>query len=302
MAFTLVELLVVIAIIGLLIALLLPAVNAAREAARMTQCKNNLRQIGLALINYESATGSLPPSRIRTPAQHSWFPKVLPFAEESVAFDNLDFKKPWNHQDNQVAVNTVIPLVLCPSTAALPSRMDQLVGGRTAAPTDYAVPASVTATPINAGLVPDVLHREGAMVTDEPTELKAIKDGTSKTILVVEDAGRPEHWIASGMGPVTNNNGCGNLNVANGRTLGGAWAHPDNHIPLHGFQPTGLRCPGPCAINCTNNNEAFSFHPSGMQTVYVDGSVHYLQEDLGIAIYAALITRNGSELVDLAGF
>ena len=296
-AFTLVELLVVIAIIGILIALLLPAVQAAREAARRVQCKNNLKQIGLALLNYESAVGALPPARFDNP-KHSWFPRVLPYAEQVAAFEIMDFSKAWNHQDNQTAINTVVPVLLCPSTEPVPDRKDSIGGGKTSAVTDYAVPNKISDNAIDAGLVPEPLNPFGSMEKFDSVKMCQITDGTSTTILVVEDAGRPEYWIASGKGPNSNSNGCGNFNVSNGHVRGAGWANPETTIPLHGFTGDGLHCPGPCAINCTNNNEAFSFHPNGMNGAFVDGSVRFLREDVEISLYAALITREGGEIID----
>jgi hypothetical protein len=126
-------------------------------------------------------------------------------------------------------------------------------------------------------------------------KLKEVRDGTSHTMLVVEDAGRPDHFIRTGRGPLNNDNGC-QAGVRDGVVSGGAWADPKNPIPLHGFRASGLRCPGKCAINCTNNNEAYSFHNGGVQTVLLDGSVHFLNEDLEIHVYAALITREGGEM------
>lgn len=296
-AFTLVELLVVIAIIAILVALLLPAVNSAREAARRTQCKNNLKQIGLSVVSYEVAMGELPPSTITTPARHCWYTKVLPFAEEVAAFALMDFDKPWNDPDNQIAVNTHVPVLVCPTTAAPPDRkvpVGRRSRGKTAAPTDYAIPGSVKRTPIRAGLISETATR-GAMDRGAPVKMKNIIDGASHTMLVIEDAGRPEYWTRNGRGPRNNDNRCGSVNVRRGIVVGGAWADPGNHIPLHGFDLDGRRCPGPCAINCTNNNEAFSFHRGGVQLTLVDGSVHFLNEDTNIRVYAALITRAGSE-------
>jgi prepilin-type processing-associated H-X9-DG protein len=99
------------------------------------------------------------------------------------------------------------------------------------------------------------------------------------------------------MGPPQNNNGCGNFNVSDGRIRGAGWADTARSIPLHSFTEDGLQCPGPCAINCTNNNEAFSFHQGGINAVYADGSVHFLSENIRIEIYAALLTREGGEVV-----
>ncbi len=90
--------------------------------------------------------------------------------------------------------------------------------------------------------------------------MKEILDGASHTMLVIEDAGRPQHWTREGLRTGNNDNHCASADVNQGVTSGGAWADPRNDIPLHGFTSDGLRCPGDCAVNCTNNNEAFSFH------------------------------------------
>jgi prepilin-type N-terminal cleavage/methylation domain-containing protein len=297
-AFTIVELLVVVAIIAILISLLLPSLQAAREAARLTQCKNNLKQIGLSVLSYESSMGALPPSTIRTPARHCWYAKVLPYAEEVAAFDRLDFNQDWDDADNQDAVNTVVPVLLCPSTPVNELRKVRISqwSRLTASPTDYALPGSVSKTPIEAGLV-EVTARLGAMESSNPVKLQKVIDGASHTMLVVEDAGRPDYWTSQGLLSTSNDNRCRSANVRRGVVSGGAWADPGNHIPLHGFDYEGSRCPGPCAINCTNNNEAFSFHPNGVQLVLLDGSVHFLNEQTDIKVYAALVTRAGRELL-----
>mgnify|MGYP001228722508 CR=1 FL=1 len=113
-AFTLVELLVVIAIIGVLVALLLPAVQAAREAARRSQCVNNLRQIGLAVQNYESQSGKVPAAcyQDETP---TWLVLILPFMEQQAIYDSWDLEAKWHWPQNQLARESPIPGYLCPS-------------------------------------------------------------------------------------------------------------------------------------------------------------------------------------------
>jgi hypothetical protein len=156
--------------------------------------------------------------------------------------------------------------------------------------------------PIDAGLI-KVKAIQGAIDRERSTPMKEVIDGASHTILAIEDCGRPEHWVAGHKrGPDNNDNGCSSGDVSRGVTSGGAWADPKNEVPLHGFDPSGLRCPGPCAVNCTNNNELYSFHPSGAQVVLVDNSVHFLVESTDIKVYAALITRAGSEEFDMSDF
>ena len=133
-AFTLVELLVVMAIIGILISLLLPAVQAVREAARRTQCQNHLRQIGLALHNYHAAYRKFPPGglevrpQVRGGKQLAWSAFVLPFLEESAAFAEVDFRYPFDDPVNQRAAARVIETYLCPSTPRSSLRASSAAG------------------------------------------------------------------------------------------------------------------------------------------------------------------------------
>jgi len=119
--FTLVELLVVIAIIGILVALLLPAVQSAREAARRMQCGNNLKQIGLALLNYESSRQAFPfgcggaVGHARYAQTGTWAAFILPQLEQQALYDKFDFKKHMNDPANQFAVSTIVPAFICPS-------------------------------------------------------------------------------------------------------------------------------------------------------------------------------------------
>jgi len=296
-AFTLVELLVVIAIIGILVALLLPAVQAAREAARRISCQNNLKQLGLSLHNYHDTHKALPPSR-RSAPNHSWAPFLLPFIEQANLYDQYDWNVNWDHAGNQPTIATSVSTFRCPSAPGGSSRRDTVRNGILAATSDYAPLAGVANIVVQAGYIQNT-DLSGAMVAQRWVRLAEITDGTSNTLLMGEDAGRPEFWISSGRGPLNNNPGNGNLAVSNGRVQGAGWADTSNAIPLHTFRNDGLSVPGPCPINCTNNNEAFSFHPGGVDTVFADGSVKFLSETIGNSTYAGLITRGGGEVVQV---
>ena len=134
-----------------------------------------------------------------------------------------------------------------------------------------------------------------------PSSVADVRDGCSNTMLVIEDAGRPDHWITGGQqGPANTNysGSCSNHDVVNGRVNGGAWADPLGGAPVDGFDNNGLNCPGSCPFNCTNNNEAYSFHPNGINSVFADGSVHFLADTMPLLVYAALITRDNGEIID----
>ena len=295
--FTLVELLVVIAIIGVLIGLLLPAVQSAREAARRISCQNNLKQVGLATHNFHDIALTFPP-KVRSSEKHSWVVSLLPHLEEVALAASYEKAVKWNDPANQPTIATHIPTLHCPSTAASATRLDQLGDGRVASTSDYAAVGSVSAGGLIAlGLLPPGRDYSGVISPSGGVRMADIHDGTSHTLMYIEDAGRPDFWTRHGPGPANNTPGGGNLPVVNGRVSGAGWADLNNWMPLHGFTSDGLQAPGPCPINCTNNNEAFSFHPSGILAPFADGSVQFLSANIGIDVYAALITRSGGEAV-----
>jgi len=169
--FTLVELLVVLAIIGVLIAFLLPSERRASEAALRTQCKNNLKQIGLALHNYHDAFGSFPPAYTvdaNGKPLHSWRTLILPYLDQKPLYEKLDLSKPWNDPANEVAFKTIVPTYSCPSTA----------GER-------------TKTTYLAVVTPNSCLRPKASA-----KLSDVTDGSNETIVVIEaDPDQAVHWM-----------------------------------------------------------------------------------------------------------
>lgn len=295
--FTLIELLVVIAIIAILVALLLPAVQQAREAARRAECKNHLKQIGLACHNYNEIHGSVPPSQVGPPADpdHNWYTLILPQLDQEALYYQYDFDVAWDDPANQQAINTQLATLKCPSTPRS-SEIDHLGNGLTSAVHDYASPVAYSIDFVTLGVVPAPGQRQGLLYPFRVDPLHQATDGLSTTLLCVEDAGRPAHRIAQGgHGPDTSITSCPNANVSGGRTFGAGWADPGSNAPIHGFSPDGLRCPGECVINCTNNSEAYSFHYGGMNVVFGDGHCRFISESIDLPVFLALVTRRGGE-------
>lgn len=297
--FTLIELLVVIAIIAVLIALLLPAVQAAREAARRTQCRNNLKQIGLAIHNYESTYSRMPSGGQGTNFQtsppsttfdkHSMLTAILPFMEQANTFQLFDLNVAYNATaQNQAAAMQAIPAFVCPSDAWRPSAVDQSGYGCT----DYSPVYYVDLNPAT-GVRDKTMRAEGTMVKGG-SRFADVTDGLSNTVIVGEDIGRDERMQA-------NHVYLDPLDGAKRRFW--RWAEPDNAFGIsmrinNNNSPQG----GPSNCPWTDNNcgpfeEVFSQHTGGANVLFGDGSIRFLSENLDLVTYRALITKGGGEVV-----
>ncbi len=310
-AFTLVELLVVIAIIGVLVSLLLPAVQTAREAARRTQCTNNLRQLALAAHSFHDTYKKLP-SSIR-PAGLTPLPRIsghiqiLPLIEQKSAYDAYDQTKNWDDPANSLVTKLLIRSFICPSTPE-PKRLDGLPEANPwqpsiAAVTDYSPTIGVDDRLQLANLVD--YAGPGMLPKNTEPRLAQVTDGLSNTILYAESAGRPVLY--------RKNARVGNL--PGNRVNGGGWVRPGTDFSVDGSSYDGLTIPGPCPLNCTNGDdfgstpfphpyygsegsgEAYAFHPGGANFAFGDGSVRLLSQNIGIRDFARLVTRDGGETV-----
>jgi prepilin-type N-terminal cleavage/methylation domain-containing protein/prepilin-type processing-associated H-X9-DG protein len=304
---TLVELLAVIAIIGVLVALLLPAVQAARESARKQTCQNNLRQNTLATLQHADAHRGTLPALWRTTKSEPWqnFPwrvDVLDELEQGELMDKLALNQLPLSDDNRPGLATPLPTFECPSTPDSPraitemgTALPQRQVGEPLAAIDYAGVFEVT---LNESIEPlsgawrspratnlsKVLGGEDGP-TDKtapfrramPNALRTITDGLSKTILLVEQAGKPTHYPpTASLSPRVNSD-----------TLDeGAWGTGE----MASFYAAG--------VNRDNQSGPFGFH-SGANVAFCDGSVQLLAEDVELAVLTSMLTRNGDEIIDV---
>jgi prepilin-type processing-associated H-X9-DG protein len=375
----LIELLVVIAIIGILMALLLPAIQKVREAANRMLCANNLKQLGIAVHNFESNLGELPHpgqcdstgSSTTTYMIHSTFTLLLPYVEQDqvyrlfnhaadpfTAYSATQSGGVWRtpsgallhpkarglayndprHPSGQVAAKAIIKSFVCPSTPVSPEGRDPV---HHYGPVDYMFVAisDIDERPTSATFkvrtsTADALYfsqvRQGMLSCDgRKIGAVASADGTSNTILCVEDASRSHPSVsqfgayssrnspvANPADPIEGLSGTGSL-FANGRRVH-AWADPD--AGTNGFSgPSNAIAPssrvarfnnyanpvgGPPACrwqvnNCGPNDEPFSFHAGGVNAVFGDGSVRFIRDGADALVLKALVGFNDGVIVDL---
>jgi len=326
LGFTLIELLVVIGIIGAMVGLLLPAIQSAREAARRMQCGNNLKQVGLALHNYESAF-RIWPAQSTAPTQGkdfnarrgSWLTAVLPFVEQDGLFKEFNPQLHWHEAGNKTSVMTELPMLRCPSvpdrqgfewtvlvdyanatTTTFTTSPRNFFDGAT---TDYTNVGGI-GTQLNASLPPaqklsDPLNC--GVLKPNAVKLSDVLDGLSNTLLVTECVGRPEMYQNGRLVPDgAVKNWSGLSSVTKPFPTGGVWASHNKGFLIDGAQPDGntLISPGTCSVNCSNDNEVYSFHVGGAQALLADGSVRFITASIPIEQLVALASRNGHELND----
>ncbi|MFH1920630.1 MAG: DUF1559 domain-containing protein [Planctomycetota bacterium] len=311
--FTLVELLVVIAIIGILIALLLPAVQAAREAARRSQCSNNLKQLGLALHNYHDSkkcfpTGvTWPGGLYGRPARQNFNYHLLPYLEQGnvydlFSFDNLPWRILWANANRQ-ATAAEIPGWLCPSDG-LP--------GPTITDPGYSPPQTwpysnysgvfngfqLSDLSIPGRALPDPsIH--ATFDANRTTQFRDMTDGTSNTLCMAESLTGPAGFYR---GQAYSDQPCGVMVFTelgpNTRlpdrcypyvTASGGWCKnlPDQNLPSGGGSSNSLN----------NSCSARSRHPGGVQVVLGDGSARFVSETINLITWQQLATIRGGEVL-----
>ncbi len=285
--FTLVELLVVIAIIGILVALLLPAVQAARAAARKTQCSNNFKQVGVALHNYESSRKSLPMGMLDHGGFWGWSTHILPYIEEQGIYDMYTLKvgSYWSGPPsrNREASKSWISAYLCPDDPQAQPSSGNGIPISSATPNEFAALGNMCGvsdsvewmTPNNTRprKFPEV---DGVFGANDSCEMAKIVDGTSKTLAVGEAAGGGD-----------------------GSKVGNFWATWNLKDTIEGINgpktAVGGKYPSDAAGPGTASDSAgfSSWHSGGCHFVLADGSVHFVSQDIAQSVLAALTTRNG---------
>jgi prepilin-type processing-associated H-X9-DG protein len=308
---TLIEVLVAIAIIAILIGLLVPAVQKAREAASRMQCANNLKQLALAMHNYHGRNSTFPPAYINTGRYltsgfnftHGWAAFLLPDIEQQSLANLYQWGFPQYAPENGQVVATPLPVFQCPSAQEQNRYMTTgpfKYFGTKGACGDYTITLGVHPLLVQTGWVDHVGDYRGALnntrtstltvsSTRRGTCVNDIADGTSNTLLLVEDAGRPRLWQAGNAGPD---------NVLEG----GPWDHFKGPVILQGSTFDGTAKPGPCALNCNNDQEVYAFHTGGANAAFADGHVRFLIQGISIRIMARLITRAGDEVASDSDF
>ena len=261
----------VIAIVGVLAALLLPAVQAARETARRSRCTSQLRQLGLAVLNYENVHGVFPPAFTRNPG-HNLLTFLLPYFEQRPIFDCYRFDRDWQSPENRTARETDIAILVCPTAPS---------GRRYVS--DYAactqIRAGLRQSMVDAGVIRPRTRWAGFFADHawQATLAASVRDGLSSTFVLFEDAGRPDSYRSGRLEP--------------GRTISGArWADDQASFWVHSS------CNGWQVINCSNNNEIYSFHPHGANFLFGDAAVRFQSEKLDPDVFVALFTRDAGDV------
>jgi prepilin-type N-terminal cleavage/methylation domain-containing protein/prepilin-type processing-associated H-X9-DG protein len=336
--FTLIEVLVVIAIIGLLMALLLPALSMVREAANRMQCANNIKQIGIAVLAFESSNQRFPANIRSTQGfRQGWITQILSNLERTPVRDLYNYDFGWHNPENATATASTIDTFVCPSApfrfkdgnpdiAGYPSSWPQT---QSLATSDYASFVAVPKWLRDAGIVDT--DGEGFMAQirgtrTEPVKRGEIIDGISKTVILGESAGRPAIYRDRKL--------IGKL--PDDKINGGGWPRPASDILLKGYGGNdGTNdLPGLKAMNVVNGHrlgnawaeglgvpkfsftgpsgqtvqvevgtfgtsEVYSFHSGGSNMMFGDGAVQFVDENIDIKVLARLITIAGNEISGL---
>ena len=298
-AFSLVELLVILAILAVLIALLLPAVQAARSAARRMKCTNNMRQAGLAIHLYLNVHGVFPPSKAEyfytnpnRSYRHNLMAFLLPYMEMQHVYERYDFDVNWQNARNRSARQTRIPILICPD--ASPTRFCRYSTSNQNLVeyfvSDYAsceqIGPGVARRLVDAG---EIVRRNDLRSLLRPNwdglvTPESVRDGLSNSMMLFECGGRPHKYEYGGRP--------GDPEVTPREPMEGAeWADHRASFWVHSL------CSGETQmINCSNQNEIFSFHRGFAVFLYGDGSVRVHSETIRPEVFVSLFTANAGDI------
>ena len=303
--FTLIELLVVIAIIAVLVSLLLPAVQQAREAARRSQCKNNLKQLGLAMHSYHDVFRCFPFGQLDSPNGFSAVSQMLPYIDQVNVYNLINFSLPYNNAANQTALMTNIPMLQCPSdvtsnlsgvggtTNYMANKGSDIIWNDPSGP-------NVGRTPAN-GLFYYYSRIKMSDITDGSSNTAAfservLADGNNGIVSPLEDV------FFSPAAPNTPDEAiqiCSALDINNLANqfplfMGAPWIH-GQHCYLHVNVPNSRSCGFFVALRATMPPS--SRHTGGVHTLLADGSVRFVAQTVNLATWRALGTRAGGEVL-----
>jgi hypothetical protein len=289
------------------------------HAARRTQCQNNMKQLGLATLSFETARKELPPAywlevrpvpgALPLVLEHSTIPYILPYIEEKAIADQYDFNQTWDKSDSAKSVDNWrlsakhIEMLRCPSVpepridwpgATDYAVCDQLNTDPGHALAEFVASGAVKPRPNSAGRYESVLsvtiiNPGSSNPTYVRPKLKNVTDGLSQTFMWFECGARPIKYVAGVV--QTNPNGLQLLGTDPKKPWGGSWANYNNWFDVHDH------C-GNAMMNCSNNEEIYSFHLHGCYYGMGDGAVRFVGDSIDPDVFVSLFTRDAGDIID----